>query len=35
MALVEAYRVGKISLTIARDYALNSEELNRLVGGSK
>jgi len=35
MALVEAYRVGKISLTIARDYALNSEELNRLVGGLK
>ena len=35
MALVEAYRAGKISLTIARDYALNSEELNRLVGGSK
>lgn len=32
MALVEAYRAGKISLTIARDYALNVEELNRLVG---
>lgn len=33
MALVEAYRSGKISLTTARDYALNPEELNRLVGG--
>lgn len=33
MALVEAYRSGKISLTTARDYALNTEELNRLVGG--
>jgi len=32
MALVEAYRLGKISLTVARDYALNVEELNRLVG---
>jgi twitching motility protein PilT len=32
MALVEAYRAGKISLSTARDYALNTEELNRLVG---
>lgn len=32
MALVEAYKAGKISLTTARDYALNTEELNRLVG---
>lgn len=32
MALVEAYRAGKISLPTARDYALNTEELNRLVG---
>ena len=32
MALVEAYRESKISLATARDYALNSEELNRLVG---
>lgn len=35
MALVEAYRAGKIGLTIARDYALNPEELNRLVSGAK
>lgn len=35
MALVEAYRAGKISLGTARDYALNTEELNRLVGGNK
>lgn len=34
MALVEAYRSGKISLTTARDYALNTEELNRLVGNA-
>lgn len=32
IALVEAYRAGKISLGTARDYALNVEELNRLVG---
>lgn len=32
MALIEAYRAGKISLSTARDYALNTEELNRLVG---
>jgi len=32
MALVEAYRGGKISLSTARDYALNVEEVNRLVG---
>jgi twitching motility protein PilT len=35
MALVEAYRAKKIGLEIARDYALNTEELNRLVGGMK
>lgn len=35
MALVEAYRAGKISLGTARDYALNVEELNRLVGGAR
>jgi twitching motility protein PilT len=35
MALVEAYRAGKISLSNARDYALNTEELNRLVGAGK
>lgn len=33
MALVEAYRAGKISLTTARDYANNTDEVNRLVGG--
>jgi twitching motility protein PilT len=33
MALVEAYRAKKISLITAREYALNVEELNRLVGG--
>ena len=32
MALVEAYRAQKISLNIARDYAINTEELNRLIG---
>jgi twitching motility protein PilT len=32
MALVEAYKQGKISLGVAREYALNTEELNRLVG---
>lgn len=35
MALVEAYRDGKINLTVARDYAINPEELNRLVSGAK
>ena len=35
MALLEAYKSGKISLITARDYALNVEELNRLVGGTK
>ncbi len=35
MSLVEAYREGKISLTTARDYALNVDELNRLVGAVK
>lgn len=33
MALVEAYRAGKISLVTARDYANNVDEVNRLVGG--
>ena len=33
MALLEAYKEGKISLITAREYALNVEELNRLVGG--
>jgi len=33
MALVEAYKHGKISLTVAREYAMNVDELNRLVGG--
>lgn len=32
MSLVEAYRAGKISLITARDYALNVEELNRVIG---
>lgn len=32
MALADAYRMKKISLITARDYALNVEELNRLVG---
>ncbi len=35
MSLVEAYRDGKISLTTAREYALNVDELNRLVGAVK
>jgi len=33
-ALADAFRAGKISLEVAREYALNTEELNRLVGGS-
>ena len=33
MALAEAYKLGKISLPVAREYALNLDELNRLVGG--
>lgn len=33
MALAEAYRLGKITLPMAREYALNLDELNRLVGG--
>jgi twitching motility protein PilT len=33
MALAESYRHGKISLAIAREYALNLDELNRLVEG--
>ncbi len=32
MALSESYKAKKISLTIAREYALNIDELNRLVG---
>lgn len=32
MALSESYKAKKISLTIAREYALNTDELNRLVG---
>lgn len=32
MALVEAHKAGKISLITARDYAINTEELNRLIG---
>lgn len=32
MALADAYRTKKISLVTAREYALNVEELNRLVG---
>lgn len=35
MALVEAYKAGKINLEVAREYALNLDELNRLVGGRK
>ena len=35
MALLEAYKEGKISLITARAYALNVEELNRLVGGKQ
>lgn len=31
-ALAEAFRAGKISLSTAREYALNTEELNRLIG---
>lgn len=33
MALAEAYKHGKISLAVAREYAMNVDELNRLVGG--
>lgn len=32
MSLAEAYKAGKISLVTARDYALNTDELNRIVG---
>lgn len=35
MALVEAYKAGKISLPVARDYASNPEEINRLISGSR
>lgn len=33
MALAESYKAGKISLPVAREYALSLDELNRLVGG--
>ncbi len=33
MGLAESYKLGKISLPVAREYALNLDELNRLVGG--
>lgn len=33
MALAEAYKLGRISLPVAREYAQNLEEFNRLVGG--
>lgn len=32
MALAESYRSGKITLQVAREYALNVDEFNRLVG---
>lgn len=32
MALAESFKDGKISMTVAREYALNPEELNRLLG---
>lgn len=35
MALAESYKAGKISLPVARDYAQNLEEFNRLVGGAR
>lgn len=35
MALSEALKAGKINLTTAREYALNVEELNRLVGSKR
>lgn len=35
MALAESYRLGKISLPVAREYALNLDELNRLIGGAR
>lgn len=31
-ALADAYKTGKIGLPVARDYSLNLDELNRLVG---
>ncbi len=33
MALLESYRLGKISLVTAREYASNLDEFNRLAGG--
>lgn len=35
MALAEAYKNNKVSLPVAREYAQNLEELNRLVGGGR
>lgn len=35
MALAEAYKAGKIGLPVAREYALNLEDLNRLVSGAR
>ena len=35
MALAEAYKIGKITLAVGRDYALNVDEFNRLVGTNK
>lgn len=32
VSLADSYKAGKISLPVARDYALNLDELNRLVG---
>lgn len=32
MALAEAYKAGKIGLPVAREYSLNVDELNRLIG---
>lgn len=32
MALVEAYKAKKIDIAVAREYSLNTEELNRLIG---
>lgn len=32
MSLAEAYKAGKIALPVAREYALNPDELNRLLG---
>jgi twitching motility protein PilT len=34
MALAESYKAGKITLPVAREYALSIDELNRLVGST-